>query len=165
MDWPPCPKCGHQVDQAAIDHDAAQIEQGKEMMNARTPETASGRTEAIALQGWHPSAYIYIGRPNPRYPSMKEGLFGNPFSSKAKSSALVKVESVEAAVECYRRWLEGDVAMFKLLPTTEEARRQKILAALPSLRGKRLGCWAHPGPCHGQILCELADGPLGDPRP
>jgi Domain of unknown function (DUF4326) len=25
---------------------------------------------------------------------------------------------------------------------------------LPELRGKVLGCWCHPEPCHGDVLCE-----------
>ena len=28
---------------------------------------------------------------------------------------------------------------------------------LPELRGKVLGCWCHPQPCHGDVLCEAAD--------
>jgi hypothetical protein len=51
-------------------------------------------------------------------------------------------------------------------------RTPALAALLPSLRGKRLGCWccdqarpAAPGAyaCHAQVLAELADGPLGGP--
>jgi hypothetical protein len=31
------------------------------------------------------------------------------------------------------------------------------MAALPELRGKKLGCWCKPGPCHGDVLAELAN--------
>jgi hypothetical protein len=31
------------------------------------------------------------------------------------------------------------------------------MAALPELRGKRLVCYCHPLPCHGDVLAELAD--------
>lgn len=34
----------------------------------------------------------------------------------------------------------------------------KLLAALPELKGKRLGCYCKPLPCHGDVLAELADG-------
>ena len=29
---------------------------------------------------------------------------------------------------------------------------------LKELRGKRLGCYCHPLPCHGDVLASLADG-------
>ena len=32
-----------------------------------------------------------------------------------------------------------------------------LLAALPELRGKTLGCWCAPRACHGDILWELAN--------
>jgi hypothetical protein len=32
-----------------------------------------------------------------------------------------------------------------------------LIAALPELRGKVLGCWCHPLPCHGDVLAELAN--------
>lgn len=31
----------------------------------------------------------------------------------------------------------------------------ELLAALPELRGKRLGCWCRPLPCHGDVLIKL----------
>jgi len=38
-----------------------------------------------------------------------------------------------------------------------------LLTALRELRGKRLGCWCAPQPCHGDTLAELANGQLGLP--
>lgn len=32
-----------------------------------------------------------------------------------------------------------------------------LLAALPELRGKVLGCWCSPLPCHGDVLARLAE--------
>lgn len=32
-----------------------------------------------------------------------------------------------------------------------------LLADLPELRGKRLGCWCAPLPCHGDVLIELLE--------
>lgn len=37
------------------------------------------------------------------------------------------------------------------------ATRADLLAALPELKGKVLGCWCHPQACHGDVLAELAD--------
>lgn len=33
----------------------------------------------------------------------------------------------------------------------------ELLAALPELVGKRLGCWCKPGPCHGDVIVKLLD--------
>jgi hypothetical protein len=32
-----------------------------------------------------------------------------------------------------------------------------LVAALPTLKGKRLGCWCAPAACHGDVLAELAE--------
>jgi hypothetical protein len=41
--------------------------------------------------------------------------------------------------------------------------RPELLAALPKLRGKVLGCWCAPRACHGDVLVRLAEG-LDDAR-
>lgn len=33
----------------------------------------------------------------------------------------------------------------------------ELLAAIPELAGKILGCWCAPKPCHGDVLLELAN--------
>lgn len=33
----------------------------------------------------------------------------------------------------------------------------ELLAALPDLAGKTLGCWCSPLACHGDVLARLAD--------
>lgn len=38
----------------------------------------------------------------------------------------------------------------------------KLMAALPELRGKVLGCWCAPMACHGDVLLELANKPTDD---
>jgi hypothetical protein len=35
--------------------------------------------------------------------------------------------------------------------------RPDLMALLPGLRGKRLGCWCAPEPCHAEVIAELAD--------
>jgi hypothetical protein len=35
--------------------------------------------------------------------------------------------------------------------------RPELLALLPGLRGRRLGCWCAPEPCHAQVIAGLAD--------
>jgi len=36
-------------------------------------------------------------------------------------------------------------------------RTPKLLAALPELRGKTLGCWCSPKACHGDVLTSLSN--------
>ena len=52
-------------------------------------------------------------------------------------------------IEKYREWLEH---------------HERLLKDLPSLRGKVLGCWCKPLPCHGDVLATLADA-LAEARP
>ncbi|MFD7442079.1 DUF4326 domain-containing protein [Streptomyces sp. NPDC059909] len=35
--------------------------------------------------------------------------------------------------------------------------RPELLARLPALRGRRLGCWCVPERCHAEVIAELAD--------
>lgn len=35
--------------------------------------------------------------------------------------------------------------------------RPDLMAQLPELRGKVLGCWCKPSICHGDVLAELAN--------
>jgi Domain of unknown function (DUF4326) len=35
--------------------------------------------------------------------------------------------------------------------------RPDLLQLLPGLRGRRLGCWCVPEPCHAEVIAELAD--------
>jgi energy-converting hydrogenase Eha subunit B len=50
--------------------------------------------------------------------------------------------SREEVVARYREYLLG---------------RADLLALLPELRGRRLGCWCAPQPCHAAVIAELAD--------
>jgi hypothetical protein len=70
---------------------------------------------------------VYIGRP---------GIFGNPFH-------INKNRTRADAINLYRRYFLERVA--------EDSRfRAEVLA----LRGKRLGCWCAPLPCHGDVIVE-----------
>lgn len=77
---------------------------------------------------------IYIGRPSK---------WGNPFSHLPRSAAEVKVNSREQAIACYEEYLLQNPGLL------EEARRE--------LKGKVLGCWCHPKPCHGDVLVRLVN--------
>lgn len=61
--------------------------------------------------------------------------WGNPF-------LLRKGQDRELVISRYRKYLLS---------------RPDLLARLPELRGKRLGCYCAPLSCHGDVLAELAD--------
>ena len=64
----------------------------------------------------------------------RPGEWGNPFQ--------IGRDGTRAQVIArYERWL---------------ATRPELLAALPELAGKTLGCWCAPRACHGEVLARLA---------
>jgi hypothetical protein len=64
--------------------------------------------------------------------------WANPFTVK-------ECGTNEAACARYEAWL------------LEE--RPDLVARLPELRGKTLGCWCKPAACHGDVLARLAAAP------
>jgi hypothetical protein len=81
-------------------------------------------------------ADVYIGR------RVQRGGWNLPASKWANPFTVSACGSAEEAVHRYREWLEDQPA---------------LVASLHELRGKTLGCWCAPGPCHGNVLAELAD--------
>ena len=70
---------------------------------------------------------VYIGRPSK---------WGNPF-------VVGKDGTREEVIAKYRAHVLGDA--------------QLLAAARTELRGKVLGCWCAPLPCHGDVLVEIAN--------
>ena len=69
--------------------------------------------------------------------------WGNPYSHFQADGVRYLVRNRAEAVAMYREWI---------------LTQPELLAALPELRGKKLGCTcADDGPCHGHVLAELAD--------
>ena len=64
--------------------------------------------------------------------------WGNPF--RIAKGRYTRVQ----AIDQYRKWIQT---------------QPELMAALPELKGKVLGCWCKPNACHGDILAELADYP------
>lgn len=89
---------------------------------------------------------VYIGRgkdPN----TQQWGQWGNRFSHlESTASTVVKVHSVEEAIEAYRQELWQRVRSGKV-----------TLEKLAALKGQKLGCWCSPGPCHGEVLTAAAE--------
>lgn len=61
--------------------------------------------------------------------------WGNPFKMDSKATR-------DQIVAKYEAWL---------------LTQPHLLAALPELKGKRLGCWCAPRLCHGDVLARLAN--------
>jgi hypothetical protein len=59
--------------------------------------------------------------------------WGNPFT-------IGKDGTREEVIAKYREWISDQPLM---------------IARLRNLKGKILGCWCHPKPCHGDVLIEL----------
>ena len=76
---------------------------------------------------------VYIGRKHKDFPEGSK--WGNPFFLSDES----KRDEVLAK---YIDWLYH---------------QDDLLAALPELKGKTLGCWCSPKKCHGDVLAELAN--------
>ncbi len=98
-------------------------------------------------RGWRkPDNAVVVARPTK---------WGNPW-------VVTLSRSVARAVALHRAWLLGELSDRDIAGThivaTLNNRRQTVLAALPTLRGKDLACWCTPGePCHGDVLLELAN--------
>jgi len=65
----------------------------------------------------------------------RPGQWGNPFIIGLHGTR-------EEVIEKYRQWIMT---------------QPKLLAQLPMLKGKRLGCVCAPLPCHGDVLKEMVD--------
>jgi hypothetical protein len=76
---------------------------------------------------------IYIGRPTK---------WGNPFTHKKNTLGKYVVNDREDAIEEYFNWIT-------------EGEGKYLLKDLSELKGKILGCWCKPLPCHGDILAQL----------
>jgi len=66
-----------------------------------------------------------------------ESKWGNPFHLKNPNDPMERY----AVMDQYKAYIMS---------------RPDLIAALPELRGKTLGCWCRPKfPCHGDVLVEL----------
>ena len=85
---------------------------------------------------------VYIGRAGvvfidkERFPK-RASIFANPYR-------IDKNTSREEVLEKYKKYIIEKILNDK-----------SFYLELLKLRGKKLGCWCHPEPCHGDILLEL----------
>ena len=105
------------------------------------------RVTLSRAKGWKmPPNTISVARPH---------RFGNPFTEQAAKEAGYRRDTARFVVECFRNWLAGDRADWS--GPESDAKAARLLAALPTLRGKNLACWCKTGPCHADVLLELAN--------
>ena len=90
-----------------------------------------GADEMLVAWAKSEGRFVYIGRQGVRG-GWKQSDWANPFR-------LGKHGDRDQIIAAYREHLEHSPAL-KL--------------RLPELRGKVLGCWCYPKPCHGDVLCE-----------
>lgn len=126
--------------------------------------TTPKRIQLRRAKGWKkPAGCVVVSRPS---------LFGNPFTVKAAREAgygthnpdgtrATREESdrrlTEWCVSLFRSWLTNPKQTDYVGPEAEK-KRAALLARLPELRGKDLGCWcALDAPCHADVLLELAN--------
>ena len=64
----------------------------------------------------------------------------NTFSSKDGTLARYRVGSTPEAIQRYEEWIES---------------QPQLIEELKTLKGKILGCWCKPKPCHGDVLVKL----------
>jgi hypothetical protein len=105
---------------------------------AKRATTVVNRTK---VQGVVPHFDVYIGRADrhQKPPRWEESEWHNPFPLPKGASP----EARAAVIERYRTYLL--------------TQRPDLVARLPELRGRVLGCWCTPEACHGDVLAELAD--------
>lgn len=77
---------------------------------------------------------VYIGRPSK---------WGNPFTHLDDIPDTIKVDTREEAILGYQVYLDEHPEL--------------VEAAKKELKGKVLGCWCKPKPCHGEILARIAN--------
>jgi hypothetical protein len=76
---------------------------------------------------------VYIGRGSK---------WGNPFTHKHGTIARFVVDTRNEAIECYEVWIRE---------------QPELMASLPKLVGKTLGCYCVPKRCHGEVLIKIVN--------
>ena len=88
---------------------------------------------------------VYIGRAG----KGQDGYFGNPYKIGSITDMFgetLPVNTREESIKAYEIY-------FKIRLETDSEFKQRIL----QLKDKRLGCFCHPLPCHGDVIAEYLD--------
>lgn len=97
-----------------------------------------------------PSGYdIYIGRAG----HGQDGYFGNPYRMGHHCPRCKQPHPTpDTTIDCYRAYFEERIHR-------DHAFRERVRA----LRGKVLGCFCKPKPCHGDVLADYVNRFFKDP--
>ena len=91
----------------------------------------------------HDAYDVYIGRAG----KGQDGYFGNPIVRGQICSECGRVHRFPTqTIPCYRRYFERRVV-------NDFTFRTRLL----ELRGRRIGCFCAPAPCHGNIIASWLD--------
>lgn len=82
----------------------------------------------------------WLARPDTEYVGRRNQYVKGTFQSKWANKFPVKKFGREGCIAKYEEWLRGS---------------PELLAQLPELAGKELGCWCKPEACHGDVLVAL----------
>lgn len=86
--------------------------------------------------------HVYIGRDMTHYvPGAVGSKWGNPFKGDYSGK--------EERLRKYKEYILTD--------TKTHENGKTLLESLEELKGKTLGCWCHPEPCHGHVLAQLIE--------
>lgn len=106
------------------------------------------RTRAVNIKDEACDQYIGRGTKGniPMLPG-ERGYFGNPVRiGKPCPVCGGRHDNAGSTLPCYRKYLRLRLRFDHLF------RRE-----FETLRGKRLGCFCKPGPCHGDVIAEFLD--------
>lgn len=89
--------------------------------------------------------------------------FGNPFTPFGCAEAGYQGTADQLArrcVEAFRVWADTPYWRNNWDGEESERARERLIEAIPGIRGKNLACWCKPEmPCHADVLLELANTP------
>jgi hypothetical protein len=87
---------------------------------------------------------VYIGRGNDPW-TEERSEWGNRFSHRDSKFEVVRVDTAEEAVACFKAELWQRIQ-----------REELSLERLAGLAGRTLGCWCAPSCCHGDVLADAS---------
>lgn len=99
---------------------------------------------------------IYIGRAG----QGENGIFGNPAKMVGRDDARRRVDSLRGFLHYFRHRM--GLVWNKTWSTQTTWNDRDFQDAVQKLRGKKLGCFCAPMPCHGDVYAAWLDsGPVG----
>lgn len=117
------------------------------IMSVVNVKVANLRPRFTTLQDWMANPEnVYVGRAGvvfiekQRFPK-EASIWANPFKVGEGTGKYTRGEALRLYEEYIRAKIRGEYGVEKLL----------------ALKGKHLGCWCAPEPCHAEVLLRLID--------